>query len=104
MLTAGAIGLGGLSLADLLRAEDAAGVGSSRKAIINVHLDGGPPQLETIDPKPYAPVEIRGEFLPIATRLPGFQVSELFPRQASVTSDSTCLRIRIDRLIIVLFR
>jgi len=83
MLTAGAVGLGGLSLADLLRAEDIAGVGSSRKAIINVHLDGGPPQLETIDPKPDAPVEIRGEFLPIATRLPGFQVSELFPRLAA---------------------
>ena len=61
-LTAGAMGVSGLTLADVLRAEDAAGIGSSRKAVINVHLDGGPPQLETIDPKPLAPAEIRVDF------------------------------------------
>jgi len=82
----------GLSLADLLRAEDTAGLGSSNKAIINVHLDGGPSQLETIDPKPHAPVEIRGEFLPIETRLPGFQVSELFPRLAAVADQFSFIR------------
>ena len=48
-LTAGAIGIGGLTLPDLLRAEAAAGTGSSNKAIINIHLDGGPPQLDTIE-------------------------------------------------------
>src|SRR5215470_3239689 len=73
-LTAGALGLGGLTLADLLRAEAAAGKGTPAKAIINVHLDGGPPHLDTIDPKPDAPAEIRGEFKTIATKVPGLRV------------------------------
>src|SRR5437763_13094198 len=81
-LTAGAIGMGGLTLADLLRAEDAAGIRSSTRAIINVHLDGGPPQLDTIDLKSNAPVKIRGEFKPLATKVPGLQLCELMPRIA----------------------
>jgi Protein of unknown function (DUF1501) len=83
-LTAGALGLGGLTLADLLRAEAAAGKGSSGKAIINIHLDGGPSHLDTIDPKPDAPAEIRGEFKPIATKVPGLWVSELMPKVAAI--------------------
>ena len=66
-LRAGVFGGAVASLAQMLRAEDAAGVRSSSKAVIFVHLDGGPPQLDMIDLKPHAPVEIRGEFLPIAT-------------------------------------
>ena len=62
VLVAGATGFLGLTLADVLRAEAAAGIRSSIKSVINVHLDGGPPQHETIDPKPDAPEEIRGEF------------------------------------------
>lgn len=81
-LTAGAAGLGGLALADLLRLEAQAGIRNSRKAIINIHLDGGPPQMDTIDLKPEAPAELRGEFSPIATRIPGFQVCELMPQLA----------------------
>ncbi len=79
MLTAGAMGLGGLTLAGLLRAEDASGIRSSKKAIINVHLDGGPPQMDLWDLKPESPVEIRGEFQPIATSVPGIEVCELLP-------------------------
>src|SRR5262249_55437154 len=45
-LTAGALAAGGWTLADLLRAEAAVGIKSSEKAIINIHLDGGPPQLD----------------------------------------------------------
>ena len=85
-LTAGSAGLGGLCLSDLLRAEADVGIASSNKAIINIHLDGGPPQLDTIDMKPHAPREIRGEFLPIQTSLPGFRICELFPKLA-VTAD-----------------
>ena len=88
-LTAGAVGLGGLTLADLLRAEAAAGIKSSTKSIINIHLDGGPPQLDTIDPKPDAPVEIRGEFRPIATKIPGVQLCELLPKVASIADKGT---------------
>ncbi len=83
-LTAGIVGLGGWTLADLLRAEAATGIKSSNKAIINIHLDGGPPQMDLIDPKPDAPVEIRGEFRPIATKLAGVQISELLPKIASI--------------------
>ena len=83
-LVAGAAGFGGLTLADLLRAEAAAGVRSSVKSVINVHLDGGPPQHDTIDPKPDAPEEVRGEFQPIATRIPGLHVSELMPKVAGL--------------------
>src|SRR5215471_15714359 len=83
-LTAGALSLGGLTLADLLRAEAAGGKGTSGKSVINIHLDGGPPHLDTIDPKPDAPAEIRGEFKAIATKVPGLRVSELMPKVAAV--------------------
>jgi uncharacterized protein (DUF1501 family) len=83
-LTAGAAGLVGLTLADLLRAEAASGNTSSVKAIINVHLDGGPPQMDMIDPKPDAPAETRGEFKAIATKVVGLQVSELMPKVAGI--------------------
>src|SRR5262245_8466585 len=84
VLVAGAMGFGGLTLADLLRAEAAAGVRSSSKSVINVHLDAGPPQHDTIDPKPDAPEEVRGVFQPIATKVSGLHVSELLPRVAAV--------------------
>ncbi|MGL4550356.1 MAG: DUF1501 domain-containing protein [Gemmataceae bacterium] len=89
-LVAGAFGT--FTLADLLRAEAAAGVGSSTKAVINVHLDGGPPQMDTIDPKPDAPEGIRGEFRPIATKLPGVRVCELMPRLAGIADKVALVR------------
>src|SRR4051812_26240518 len=92
LLTAGALGLGGLTLADLLRAEAAVGVKSSVKAIINIHLDGGPPQMDMIDLKPEAPVEIRGEFRSIATTVAGLRVCELMPKVASIADKFTFLR------------
>src|SRR5262245_43849251 len=81
-LIAGGTGICGFSLVDLLRAEAAAGIRSSQKAIINVHLDGGPSHLDTIDPKPQAPAEFRGDFRPIATALSGVQICELLPETA----------------------
>lgn len=83
-LTAGAIGMSGLTLAQLLEAEAVAGVTNSRKAVINIHLDGGPPQMDMIDLKLSAPAEIRGEFSPISTRLPEFQICELLPKMAAM--------------------
>jgi uncharacterized protein (DUF1501 family) len=83
LVVAGAAGMTGISLADIVRAEAAqAGTGSpprSARSIINVHLDGGPPQMDTIDPKPDGPAEVRGEFAPIATRVPGIRICELLP-------------------------
>jgi uncharacterized protein (DUF1501 family) len=91
-LTAGALGIGGLTLADVLRAESASGKGSSGKAIVNIHLDGGPPHLDMIDLKPDAPAEIRGEFKPIATNVPGLLISELMPKVASIADKFAFIR------------
>ena len=91
-LKAGALGVGGLTLADLLRLESSAGVGSSQKSVINIHLDGGPPQMDLIDPKPDAPSEYRGEFAPIPTSIPGFHVTELMPKVASIADKFVFLR------------
>jgi len=82
VLRIGGFGAMGLSLARLFELEAAAGITSSRKAIINVHLDGGPPQHETIDPKPHAAAEIRGEFGAISSALPGVHIGELMPKLA----------------------
>ena len=81
-LRVGALGIGGLSLADVLRAESRAGTGSSRRAIIHIHLDGGPPQMDMIDPKPDSPVEYRGDLKSIRTTIPGLHLSELMPKVA----------------------
>src|SRR5262245_44433509 len=91
-LLASAFGAAGASLADLLRAEDASGIGSSSKAVVNIHLDGGPPHIDMIDLKPDAPTEIRGEFSPIATRLPGVSVCELLPRLAAMADRFVFIR------------
>ena len=92
LLVAGSFGFGGWGLADLLMAEEASGIRKSRKAVINVHLDGGPPQLDTIDPKPNAPVEFRGEFAPIQTSLTGVQISELMPHVAAAADQFAFIR------------
>ena len=91
-LKAGAFGFGALTLADLLRGEAAAGIRSSTKAIINIHLDGGPPQMDLIDPKPDAPSEIRGEFGSIRTKIPGLHLTELLPRLAARADKYVFLR------------
>lgn len=83
LLAIGAGGLGALTLPGLLRAEAVAGSGGAQKSIIFVHLDGGPPQMDTIDPKPLAPSEIRGEFAPIDSAVPGIQLSEWLPKMAA---------------------
>ncbi len=91
-LRVGAFGFAGMTLADLLRAETTQGVGSSDKAIINIHLDGGPPQMDMIDMKPDAPIEVRGPFQSISTRLPGFRVCEHLPKIASIADQFTHIR------------
>ena len=92
MLQVGAFGFGGWGLTDLLRAEAASSIRGSSKSIINIHLDGGPPHLDTIDPKPEAPVEIRGEFDSIETRIPGYRISELMPKVASIADRFVFIR------------
>jgi hypothetical protein len=91
-LTIGSAGLAGLTLSNLLRAEQRHGSTTGPKAVINIHLDGGPPQLDTIDLKPLAPREIRGEFTPIDTRLPGVQICELLPELAAIADRFAWIR------------
>ncbi|MFM7078068.1 MAG: DUF1501 domain-containing protein [Planctomycetaceae bacterium] len=80
-------GAGGLSLGGLFRAQASAATagasGLGHKAVINVFLGGGPPHQDMWDLKPDAPSEVRGEFSPIATNVPGIQICEVFPRLAA---------------------
>src|SRR5260221_9208371 len=78
-LRIGGLALGGMALPDILRAEAANGVRNSAKGIIMLLLPGGPTHLDMYDLKPEAPPEIRGEFQPIATHLPGIDISQLMP-------------------------
>jgi hypothetical protein len=76
--------VGGVSLAELLRAESASGHKSPHKAVINIFLAGGPPHQDMWEIKTEAPAEIRGEFQPIATKVPGIQIGEVFTRIAGM--------------------
>ena len=95
-LRVGGLGLGGLTLADLLRSDGRAGLGDPQfgraKNVIFLWLQGGPPQHETFDPKPEAPAEIRGEFGSIATNVPGIRISELLPRTATIADKYAIVR------------
>ncbi len=91
-LKVGGMAAGGLSLAQLLAIEGRAGVGNSTKSIINVFLPGGPSHIDFFDLKPNAPAEIRGEFSPIKTNVPGMEICELFPRLAKMADKYTIIR------------
>ena len=91
VIRAGVTGWAGVTLADLLRGAETAG-GDSGKSVIHVHLDGGPPQMDTIDMKPDAPREVRGEFTSIPTSVPGMRVCELLPGIASIADRLAFLR------------
>ena len=92
-LRVGALGLGGLSLPDLLRTQALGAATPQRaKSVIYIVLAGGPSHIDTWDPKPAAPVEYRGEFDTIATKLPGVRLCELMPRQAEIMDRLALLR------------
>jgi hypothetical protein len=88
----GALALGGLTLADLLRSQAHGGEGATTKSVIMVYLPGGPSHIDLYDMKPDAPVEIRGEFAPIRTNVPGMELCELLPRQAAIADKFAILR------------
>jgi len=91
LLRAGSIGGVGLSLAQLLRAEQEAG-SNSAKACIFIFAWGGPHHLDTFDPKPTATAEIRGPFGSIETRSPGMRLVEEFPRLAEIANHFSLVR------------
>ena len=84
--------LGSLTLPQLLAAEQAAGVGRNHKAVIMIYMAGAPPHQDLIDLKPNAPKEYRGDLSPIATNVPGIQISELLPNMARIMDKWTGIR------------
>src|SRR5215207_5541442 len=91
-LRIGALGLGGLALPQILQAEAASGVRRSHKAVIMIFLPGGPSHQDMFDLKMDAPSEVRGEFKPIDTKVPGIQICEHMPRIAGVMDKLAIIR------------
>jgi len=90
-LQIGSMAMGGITLPQLLQAQG----GQQRlghKANIMVFLAGGPPHLDMFDMKPDAPEEIRGEFSPISTSVPGFQICEHLPMLAARAHQYSIIR------------
>jgi len=94
VLQAGGGALGGLGLAQLLEAQEKSNTTSSadNPAVIFVWLPGGPPHMEMYDLKPDAPEDYRGIYKPIGTKVPGMDISEMFPLQAKVADKFNIIR------------
>jgi hypothetical protein len=100
----GGAGLLGLSLADILRlqAEQPKGTGpapgqpkngwGSAKQVLMIYLQGGPSHIDIWDPKPDAPSNVRGDFKPVRTKVPGIQLSEVMPKLAQQIDRATLIR------------
>ena len=94
-LRVGGLGTLGLSLPTLLAAAEHRSAARSfgrAKNVLFLWLQGGPPQHETFDPKPDAPSEVRGEFRPIQTNVPGIRFCELLPRTAAIADQFAVIR------------
>jgi hypothetical protein len=93
-LTLGSLGIGGLTLDQMLRlqAQGAVNPRSNPKAIIWIYMFGGPSHIDMYDMKPNAPVEIRGDFRPIRTNVPGMDICELLPLQARIADKFSIVR------------
>lgn len=95
-LSVGSLAIGGLTLADLLRAKataaESAGSSPNDTAVILVWLAGGPSHIDMYDLKPNAPAEFRGEFHEIATNVPGIRISEHLPLQAAMMDQLAVVR------------
>ena len=103
-LRLGGAGIVGVSLADILRlqAQQAPGVGPAAglpkngwgraKSVIIIYLQGGPSHIDIWDPKPDAPSNVRGDFKPIRTKVPGLFLSEVMPKLAQQVDKATLIR------------
>lgn len=90
----GALGLGGLTLTDLLRAQEAGGEAArkSNRSVILIWQHGGPSQLDTFDMKPDAPAEYRGPYRQVESNVPGMPISERMPYHAKVMDKCSIIR------------
>lgn len=92
-LQTGLTGVAGLSMAEVMRRRAAAGLApTAKKAVIVFWLSGGPSHIDTWDPKPFAPAEVRGPYSTIATSVPGVEVCEHLPLQAGMMHKLAILR------------
>lgn len=93
VLRVGGLAIGGLTLADLLRGRVQAGTDAGRpKSVIMIWLRGGASHIDSYDMKPEAPAEVRGEFHPISTNLPGIQLCEYMPKHAQMMDKLAIIR------------
>src|SRR5947207_2742612 len=93
-LQLGVAGMASVGLSGVLRAKEASAAKGGKKdtSVILLWLDGGPGHMDMYDMKPQAPAEYRGLWSPIKTNVPGFQVTELFPKQAKVADKFSIVR------------
>lgn len=94
-LQLGVAGMAAVGLPEILRAKDNSAKSlSSRKntSVILIWLDGGPGHMDMYDMKPDAPAEYRGIWRPIRTKVPGFDITELYPKQAKLTDKFSVVR------------
>lgn len=94
-LQIGGLGFAGIALSDLLQLE-AAGLAKPGKAVIHIYLSGGPPHQDLWDMKPDAPAEVRGEFQPISSNVPGMEMCELLPTLATMADKYTVIRSIVE--------
>ncbi len=92
ILCAGGLAALGATLPQLLAAEERAPGRARARAVIFYHHYGAPSHIDTFDPKPMAPAEIRGEFAAIDTATPGFRVTEIMPRIARISDRLAVVR------------
>jgi len=93
-LQLGVAGMASVGLPSLLhaKAQSAGTVTSKQTSVILIWLDGGPGHMDMYDMKPDAPAEYRGLWRPIRTKVPGFDITELYPRQAALTDKFSMVR------------
>jgi hypothetical protein len=93
VLRAGLLGLGGLTLPELLRAQALCGSNIDRgKSVIMIWMRGGPSHIDSFDMKPAAPAEVRGEFNPIPTNVAGVEICEYLPLVAQMMDKLAIVR------------
>jgi len=98
-LTVGALAGTGLTLADFFQLQHAQAeqknydfIEAKAQSVIHIYLPGGAAHQETFDPKPFSPIEYRGELKPIPTKIPGAEFSELLPKTANIADKITVIR------------
>ncbi|MBI3824053.1 MAG: DUF1501 domain-containing protein, partial [Planctomycetes bacterium] len=80
------LGVAGLALPSLALRAQASGAPTRNTSVILIWLDGGPGHMDMYDMKPDAPELYRGIWRPIRSRVPGFDVTEMYPKQARITN------------------